>query len=222
MTLNALIIGDTGGIGAAMSQRFTGAGWSVRGVSRSQDGLDFTNPDQTDRILSEILGQFQVVLVATGALYGAGAPPEKSLRHLRNDAMMEQMQINAIGPAMVLRHAARLMPKRERTVFAALSARVGSIGDNALGGWYSYRAAKAALNQIVHTGAIEMQRSHPRSVCVTLHPGTVATTFTENYQQRHAVVTPDHAAHQLFDVIEGLSPDETGRFLDCRGRQIDW
>jgi len=222
MTLNALIIGDTGGIGAAMSRRFTSAGWSVRGLSRSRDGLDFSKPDQVDRILSDMTGPFQVIFVATGALHGAGIPPEKSLRALSSDAMMEQMQINAIGPAMVLRHAVRLLPKRDWGVFAALSARVGSIGDNALGGWYSYRASKAALNQVVHTGAIELRRSHPRSACVALHPGTVATSFTENYQDRHAVVTPDHAASRLFDVIESLTPEQTGRFLDYDGRPIVW
>lgn len=222
MTLNALIIGDTGGIGAAMSQRFTAAGWSVRGLSRSRDGLDFTKPESVDHVLSEISGTYQVIFVATGALHGAGTPPEKSLRHLTGDAMIEQMQINAIGPAMVMRHASRLLPKREWGVFAALSARVGSIGDNALGGWYSYRAAKAALNQIVHTGAIELRRSHPLSVCVALHPGTVATAFTENYRDRHAVVAPDHAARRLYDVVEGLSPDQTGAFLDYNGRPIVW
>ncbi len=222
MTLNALIIGDTGGIGAAMSRQLTAGGWSVRGVSRSRDGLDFNKPDQIDRILSDISGSFQLIFVATGALHGAGQPPEKSLRAVTPDAMIEQMQINAIGPAMVMRHAARLLPKRDHGVFAALSARVGSIGDNALGGWYSYRAAKAALNQIVHTGAIELRRSHPKSVCVTLHPGTVATTFTENYRDRHAVVTPDHAAARLLDVIDTLRPEQTGRFLDYNGRPIVW
>jgi NAD(P)-dependent dehydrogenase (short-subunit alcohol dehydrogenase family) len=107
-------------------------------------------------------------------------------------------------------------------VFAALSARVGSIGDNRIGGWYAYRAAKAALNQIVHTGAIELARSHRQAVCVALHPGTVATRFTEKYAGRHPTVAPEQAAANLLSVIDGLGPDQTGRFFDWAGTPVPW
>jgi NAD(P)-dependent dehydrogenase (short-subunit alcohol dehydrogenase family) len=103
-----------------------------------------------------------------------------------------------------------------------LSARVGSIGDNRLGGWYSYRAAKAALNQIIHTTSIELSRSHPQSICVALHPGTVKTDLTEKYVGSHPAVTPDKAAQQLLSVLETLSPTQTGLFFDWAGKKVAW
>ena len=107
-------------------------------------------------------------------------------------------------------------------VFAALSARVGSIGDNRLGGWYSYRTAKAALNQMIHTAAIELSRKRPESVCVALHPGTVATPFTEKYLGRHPSVTPQEAAQNLLAVLDGLGPRDTGLFFDWQGERVAW
>ena len=136
--------------------------------------------------------------------------------------MADQFALNTIGPALVLREAGRLLPRDRRAVFAALSARVGSIGDNALGGWISYRAAKAALNQVVHTGAIELSRSHPHAICVALHPGTVATSFTAEYQARHDSVPSDQAAANLLTVLDGLTPDQSGGFYDWAGKEIPW
>jgi NAD(P)-dependent dehydrogenase (short-subunit alcohol dehydrogenase family) len=103
-----------------------------------------------------------------------------------------------------------------------LSARVGSIGDNAIGGWHSYRASKAALNQIVHGGAIELARTNKGSICIALHPGTVATPFTQNYVGRHAAVLPEVAAANLWGVIAGLTPEQTGKFFDFSGKEIPW
>ncbi len=172
--------------------------------------------------LGALDGPFDLIFVATGALDGAGRPPEKTLKSLDPAAMAAQFAVNCIGSAMVLKHAVCLLPRDRRAVFAALSARVGSIGDNGLGGWYSYRAAKAALNQIVHSGAIELSRSHPRSICVALHPGTVATEFTADYAARHSTVSPPHAARHLLSVIEGLEASDTGGFLDWKGDVVPW
>jgi NAD(P)-dependent dehydrogenase (short-subunit alcohol dehydrogenase family) len=99
---------------------------------------------------------------------------------------------------------------------------VGSIGDNRFGGWYSYRTAKAALNQMIHTGAIELGRSHREAICVALHPGTVATPFTEKYLGRHPAVTPDEAAAHLLSVIDGLGPEDTGGFFNWKGERVPW
>lgn len=136
--------------------------------------------------------------------------------------MLAQFSLNCVGPALILRHAPRLLPRGRRCVFAALSARVGSIGDNGHGGWYSYRAAKAALNQVLHTGAIELARTHNRSICVALHPGTVATPLTERYARGHPTVQPETAARNLLSVIDGLTPAETGLFFDWRGQRVPW
>jgi len=136
--------------------------------------------------------------------------------------MADQFAVNTIGPALVLRSAHRLLPRDRRGVFAVLSARVGSIGDNRLGGWVSYRAAKAAVNQVVHTAAIELSRTHPHSICVALHPGTVQTRFTEKYLGRHPSVPPEEAAANLLGVLDQLDPAQSGGFFDWAGKPVPW
>ena len=212
MTRN-LIIGASGGIGAAMAQAAAG---DVVGLSRRNDGLDVTNPDSVAAVLGGLDGVFDKVVVAIGSL----GTPEKSLSAIKASAMLDVMAVNAVGPALILRHLPQLLALQGRV--AVLSARVGSIGDNAIGGWHSYRASKAALNQIVHGAAIELARTHKGSVCVALHPGTVATSFTANYAGRHKTVTPEVAAANLWRVIDGLAPAQTGGFYDCAGEVIPW
>ncbi len=194
----------------------------VIGVSRSGDGLDVTSETSVKAHLRALDGPFDLIFVATGALEISGAQPEKSLNTLNWQALMDQYALNAIGPMLVLKHAVRLLPKDCPAVFAALSARVGSIGDNRLGGWYGYRASKAALNQLIHGAAIELARSHRELACVCMHPGTVATDFTAKYLGRHPAVTRDHAAERLIKVIEGLGAADTGRFIDYAGQDIPW
>lgn len=218
----ALIIGDSGGIGGALARALRDRGTAVTGLSRSGNGLDVTDEASVETALGALDGPFDLVFVATGALEIDGAAPEKALRDLAPGAFMNQVALNALGPALVLKHAQRLLPRRRRAVFAALSARVGSIGDNRLAGWYSYRAAKAALNQLVHGAAIEMARSH-RHLCVAcLHPGTVRTAFTERYLDRHPSVPADEAAKRLADVLERLTPAQTGGFYDYAMREVPW
>jgi len=172
--------------------------------------------------LSALSGPFDAILVASGALEINGARPEKALSQLTQAAFLDQFIVNAAGPALILKHAPRLLPKDRPSQFAALSARVGSIGDNKIGGWYSYRAAKAALNQIIHTGAIELARTHKQAVCVALHPGTVQTPFTAKYLGRHPSVPASQAALNLLSVLEGLGPDKTGQFFDWAGKPVPW
>lgn len=217
-----LIIGASGGIGAALAAELRMRGAEVVGLSRSVDGLDITDEACVEAHLAVLDGQFDCVVVATGALEIAGAAPEKSIKAVRAQAMAAQFALNAIGPALILRHAGRLLPRRERSVFAVLSARVGSIGDNAIGGWTSYRAAKAAANQIVHTTAIELKRTHPEAICVALHPGTVETQFTAKYQARHPTVSPRTAAKNLLRVMGALGPEQSGGFFDWAGETIVW
>jgi len=191
-------------------------------LSRRDDGFDITDEAAVEAALGRLKGPFDLVLVATGALEIDGAVPEKTVKAVSQQAMLDQFALNAVGPALVLRHAGRLLPRKGRAVFAVLSARVGSIGDNQIGGWISYRAAKAAVNQIVHTAAIELSRSHPQSICVALHPGTVQTPFTQKYLGRHPSVPADEAAQNLLGVIAGLDAEQTGQFFDWKGEAVPW
>lgn len=219
---NALIIGDSGGIGGALSDVLQERGLTVTGLSRSRDGLDVTDEASVEAALGALEGPYDLIFVATGALVIDGAEPEKAIRHITPKALTDQFTLNAAGPMLVLKHATRLLPRREPAVFAALSARVGSIGDNNLGGWYAYRAAKAALNQMLHGAAVELGRSH-RHLCVAcLHPGTVETRFTADYADRHPTKPPAQAAMQLADVLGRLTPEHTGRFYDYAMKEIPW
>ncbi|WP_299859325.1 SDR family NAD(P)-dependent oxidoreductase [uncultured Roseobacter sp.] len=217
-----LIIGASGGIGQALVTACKARGNDVVGLSRSADGFDITDERVVSRHLEQLAGPFDTVIVATGALEIEGAAPEKTIKAVTEKAMMDQFALNALGPALVLRHAADLLPRERPSVFAVLSARVGSIGDNRIGGWVSYRSAKAAVNQIVHTTSIELSRTHKQSVCVALHPGTVATSFTEKYLGRHPSVPPEEAAENLLNVIDGLTPAQTGQFFDWAGKAVPW
>ncbi|MFD2740497.1 SDR family NAD(P)-dependent oxidoreductase [Sulfitobacter aestuarii] len=217
-----LIIGASGGIGSALATACRARGDAVSGLSRSRDALDLTDEASVRRHLGACEGQFDLVLVASGALEIGGARPEKSLKALRAEAMAAQFAVNAIGPALVLSHAPALLARDRRAVLAVLSARVGSIGDNRLGGWVSYRAAKAAVNQVVRCAAIELGRSHPESICVALHPGTVETEFTRRYLGRHPAVRPAEAARNLLSVIDGLTPRQSGGFFDWAGEAVPW
>ena len=219
---NVLLIGASGGIGAALEAELTRRGAWVTALSRREHGIDLTDEAAIARVLGTLAGPFDTVLVATGALELGSHRPEKALRGVTPEALAAQFALNATGPLLVLKHALRLMPKEGPVRFAALSARVGSIGDNALGGWYSYRAAKAALNQLIHTAAIEVARSHPQAVVVTLHPGTVDTGLTASYRGGHAAMPPAEAAGHLLRVLVGLTPADSGGFFDWQGDRVPW
>ena len=218
----ALVIGDTGGIGGAVADALRARGTEVTGLSRSRDGVDVTDEASVEAALGALAGPFDLIFVATGALEGAGHPPEKSISAVTPEALMDQFRLNAMGPMLVLKHALPLIPRDTPCVVAVLSARVGSIGDNAIGGWHSYRTAKAALNQLIHGAAIELKRTRKQACAVCLHPGTVETPFTAAYAGRHKTTPAEEAATNLLSVIDGLTPAETGRFFDYAGREIPW
>ncbi len=218
----ALVVGASGGIGRAVIARLQERGTEVQALSRSVDALDVTLESSVARHLGAQEGTFDLILVATGALDIEGMEPEKSLSALAPEAMARQFALNTIGPAMVLKHSLPLVPRDRRSVIAVLSARVGSIGDNRLGGWHSYRVAKAGVNQVVRTAAVELARTHRHAICVALHPGTVATKFTAKYAGRHPTVAPEEAATHLLRVIDGLEPVQTGGFYDWAGKEVPW
>jgi NAD(P)-dependent dehydrogenase (short-subunit alcohol dehydrogenase family) len=164
-----------------------------------------------------------LVIVATGLLHEGNHGPEKALRELDPAWLAKSYAINAIGPALVAKHFLPLMPRTGRTVFAALSARVGSISDNRLGGWHGYRASKAALNMLVRTIAIEEKRRNDRSIVVALHPGTVDTGLSRPFQANvpaGRLFDVERAALQLLDVIEALNVTDSGKLLDYEGEEV--
>ena len=167
-----------------------------------------------------------LLIVATGGLIIDGNGPEKALSHLSADRLGLQFAINAIGPALVLKHFERSLARGRRVLVGVLSARVGSIGDNRLGGWYGYRSAKAALNQIVRTTSIEMARKRPEIVLAALHPGTVASPLSAPFRPAAAadpgILSPDEAARRLLEVLDGLTSQDNGSFWDHTGQPVPW
>lgn len=220
--MRALVIGASGGIGAAVCAALRGRGWDVVGLSRSRDGLDITDETSVERVLGAVEGTFDLVFLATGGLAIGGIGPEKSVKALDASALAAQFALNAIGPALVLKHVWRMIPRDRAAQVAVLSARVGSIGDNRLGGWHGYRAAKAALNQILRTCAVELARTHREAALVALHPGTVATSLTAAYAGGHPTVAPDVAAENLLRVLSGIGPAQSGQFFDWKGEVVPW
>lgn len=207
-----LIIGASGGIGRALADSSQG---EVIRLSRAT-GFDLNDPTS----LAGLAPAFDRIVVATGILAPKGHAPEKSLSALDPATMAEVFAVNTIGPALILAQITRLLPRDRRSVVAVLSARVGSIGDNGIGGWHSYRASKAAVNQIIRGAAIELSRTRKQAICVALHPGTVETPFTEGYNAPK--VTPQEAATNLDRVMDRLTVNESGGFYDYAGRPIPW
>ena len=224
----ALVVGATGGIGAAFvaalqaSERFA----TVHEAGRSAPiRIDYDDPATFAAI--DDLGPLDLVIVATGLLHEgdpgseAGAGPEKSMRALDALWMERNYRVNTVGPMLVARHALPLMRREAKSVFAALSARVGSISDNRLGGWHSYRMAKAALNMGLKNLAIEHARRWPNGIVCGLHPGTVDTDLSEPFQRGvKRLFTPQEAAGKLLAVIDGLTPKDTGGVFDHAGERI--
>jgi NAD(P)-dependent dehydrogenase (short-subunit alcohol dehydrogenase family) len=219
--MRSLVVGASGGIGAALVSALALRG-EVVGLSRRGDGLDVTDEASVAAALGRLEGVFDLVVVATGALIIDGVGPEKSLRAVSAEGLAVQFALNAIGPALVMKHGLRLLPRDRVARMAVLSARVGSIGDNGLGGWYGYRAAKAALNQLLRTVSVEATRTHPQSVLVALHPGTVETALAPAHRAGHPAMPAAEAAGHLLTVLEGLGPTDTGGFYDWQGKVVPW
>ncbi|ARJ69097.1 SDR family NAD(P)-dependent oxidoreductase [Paracoccus contaminans] len=217
----ALILGASGGIGAALVAALEARGSAVTGLSRSATGLDLTDAASVARAAAQLSPPFDLIVNAAGALEIAGRGPEKRLADIEAEAFTAQFALNATGMALALRHFAPLLGA-PRPVFAGLTARLGSIGDNALGGWMAYRASKAAANQILRTASVELARTRPGSVVVALHPGTVATPMTDRYAANRPRLAPAEAAAGLLAVIDRLTPADTGSFYDMRGLPIAW
>lgn len=226
----ALILGASGGIGAAFLAPIAAAGFETRATAR-QGGATLARVDITDEASVASLGEtlrvdaspLRLVILATGLLHDATLQPEKSMRALDAAHLARSFAVNAIGPALVAKHVLPLLPRTGKSVFAVLSARVGSIADNRLGGWYGYRASKAALNQIIRTLSIETRRTRPEAILVALHPGTVATALSHPFRGQvdpGGLFTPQEAADHLLGVIDGLTAEDSGGFFAWDGSSI--
>ena len=227
----AVIFGATGGIGSAIADQLASEGRydQIIRFSRSGDGplsVDLTS-EATIAAAAEWMKNEAIapamVFVATGLLHDAERGPEKSLRQLEPDWLMKIYQVNAIGPALVAKYFLPLMDRNDIIRFAALSARVGSISDNRLGGWYGYRAAKAALNMMIRNLSIEWSRKNDRSVIVALHPGTVDTALSQPFQNNvptGKLFDSARAARQVLAVLERLEPADSGKIFAWDGTEI--
>lgn len=200
------------------------SGGPVEGAPGAVAGrIDPTDEESVRAAVAALPAPPRLVIVTTGILHGPGFMPERSLRQLDPAVMAEIFRVNTIAPALVAKHVLPLMPRAGRSVFAALSARVGSIGDNRLGGWMSYRASKAALNQLIRCFAIEMARAHPEAVVAGLHPGTVDTGMSKPFQANvppEKLFTPDFSVGALLGVLERLTPADSGFCFDWAGERI--
>ena len=235
--LNVAIIGATGGIGAALADELalcsavknihrlsrTGVG-SGEGTGPSIDIEDESTIEGAAHRLREIAGPLDIVITATGILHDcAGLRPEKSWRSMTAPAMQKAFLLNATGPALVAKHFLPLLATESKSVFAALSARVGSIEDNQFGGWYAYRASKAALNMLIKSLSIELARRNPGALCVGLHPGTVDTKLSKPFQRsvpENRLFSPRTAARHLLSVLDGLAVKDTGNCYSWDGSSI--
>ncbi len=228
MSGSAVVVGASGGIGAALREAIEDEGVYdvVHALSRSGEAkIDIQDEASIAAAAARIAAgpAPSLVIVATGLLHDGDRTPEKSYREFDPGWLAQTMAVNAIGPALVAKHLLPLMPKQGRTVFAVLSARIGSISDNRLGGWYGYRMAKAALNQLVRTLGIEEKRRNDRSIIVGLHPGTVDTGLSKPFQgnvRPGTLFTPDRAASQLLDMIDGLKAPDSGKLFDFEGKEV--
>ena len=224
----AVIFGSSGGIGSALVAALssTDSFRQVVGFSRkTSPPIDLRDEATLERAatFAAEMGELRLVIDATGFLHDDRQGPEKSWRQLDAGNLARSFALNAIGPALVMKHVLPRLPRSGKAVFATLSARVGSIGDNRLGGWYSYRASKAALNQLVRTAAVELARRSPEGICVALHPGTVATALSAPFAANGmSVHTPAEASRHLLAVVDKLPVEANGNFFDWRGQLVPW
>lgn len=236
--LRAAVLGASGGIGAALAAQlcadpaydevWLGSRAATPATASRARPFNFDSDDEASlaAAATEVGGELDLIFIATGLLHREGLPPpEKSYRALDAAAMAELYRANAIGPALIAKHFLPLLPRQRRAVFAVLSARVGCIGDNRLGGWHSYRASKAALNMLVVNFAIECRRTHPHAVITALHPGTVDTPLSAPFQRglpagqvQSAAIT----AAALLETLAQLSPEQSGGLFAWDGTLLPY
>lgn len=190
--------------------------------------LDLTQEDRIAELVATIRTQdsaLHIVLNCVGLLHNDWMQPEKSLRQLNSAQLQEYFLVNSIGPVLLAKHLQPLFKHGDRSVFATISAKVGSIGDNHLGGWYGYRASKAALNMLMRTTALEYKRTCPGAIVVTLHPGTTDTRLSKPFQGNvplEKLFSPERTVQQLLSVLDRLQDNDSGKFFSWDGSPLPW
>ena len=236
---NAVVVGASGGLGRAFVEALLGdpALGGLLACGRSDPGLgdpraawqrldleDEATIAEAAKAAEARLGPLHLVIVASGLLHdGAGLQPEKTWRALEAEALERAYKVNAVGPALLAKHVLPCLDRGRKSAFAVLTARVGSISDNRLGGWYAYRASKAAANMLVRTLSIELARRNPAALCVALHPGTVDTPLSRPFQRGvpdAKLFSPARSAGHLLEVLDRLGPDDSGQFFAWDGQRI--
>ena len=223
----ALVIGSTGAIGSAFLAHLQADPRCALAVGLGRHTSPAVDLDDEATIAAaaqqlKAQGPWHCIIHAAGLLHGPQGMPEKRLGQLNCAQMEATFRINTFGPALVLAHFAPLLPKQGRGLLAVLSAKVGSIGDNRLGGWYSYRASKAALNMLVKTASIEVARTHPQAVLVALHPGTVNSALSAPFNGAEIGRPAADAAGDMLRVLDGLPAEQTGSFHAYSGEPLPW
>lgn len=221
----ALVIGASGALGTAFCQllKQDPRCADVRALGRrTLPALDLERPETIASAAAELAGEapYQLIIHAAGLLHREGIKPEKSFSAIEPEALQTVFQVNTLGPALVLRHFLPLLDPRG--AMAMLSAKVGSIGDNRLGGWYAYRASKAALNMLIKTAAIELARTRPQSRLLSLHPGTVVSGLSQPFRGASSARPADVAAEQLLTLIDQLTSADSGHFFAYDGERLPW
>ncbi len=236
---NALVVGASGGLGRAFAEALLedpGLG-GLLACGRADPGLDHPRAawhrldleDESSIAVAATaaessLGPLHLVIVASGLLHdGASLQPEKTWRTLDAEALERSYRVNAVGPALLAKHLLPRLDRNRKSVFAVVTARVGSISDNQLGGWYAYRASKAAANMLVRTLSIELSRRNPGALCVALHPGTVDTPLSRPFQRgvpEGKLFTPAKSVGHLLEVLERLGPEDSGQLYAWDGQRI--
>ncbi|MEJ6816088.1 SDR family NAD(P)-dependent oxidoreductase [Pseudomonas sp. LF-5] len=221
----ALVIGASGALGTAFCEQLEQdprcAGVRALG-RRTVPALDLERPETIAGAATELAAEapYQLIIHAAGLLHRDAIKPEKSFSAIEPEALQAVFQVNTLGPALVLRHFLPLLDPQG--AMAMLSAKVGSIGDNRLGGWYAYRASKAALNMLIKTAAIELVRTRPQSRLLSLHPGTVVSALSQPFRGASSARPADVAADQLLTLIDQLTPADSGHFFAYDGERLPW
>ena len=223
---SALIIGSSGTIGGAFLELLENNPLcsSVVGIHRhSEHSIDYQHPDSIETCAAALTQEapFQLIINTIGVLHSSDWMPEKKLDDLNAEQLMELMKINAIGPALTIRHFSRLLDPKN-SIMVTLSAKVGSIEDNRLGGWYSYRASKAALNMLIKTASIEWARTKPNTALISMHPGTVNSGLSKPFRGEQIGRPAHDAAADMFRVIESLKKEDSGSFISYSGERLPW
>ena len=234
---NIVIVGVSGAIGKASVRHLSAQHPTAQiyAFSRSKcrfdqanvhwRHIDLLNEASVEKAADTIDGPLSLILVATGILHDDQTGPEKSLREVSAENFEKLFAVNTMGPALILKHFSPKLDRKHQSVLAVISARVGSISDNRLGGWYAYRASKSALNMVIKTASIEVARRNKNAVLIGLHPGTVDSELSKPFQgnvPEGKLFTPSHSAEMLLKVMKDVSPSDTGNIFDFNGKTISF